>query len=110
MKRYLLSTGASTTEIEKYVLDLFKLYIQIYPGDIPGSNVVFNFIFTDVKKDEVVTEIRSRVSSLISKIKDQFSTTLDIQATAIDLIDEERVLITINVNNISDSVIVNLYN
>ena len=110
MKRYLLSTGASTTEIEKYVLDLFKLYIQIYPGDIPGSNVGFNFIFTNVKKDEVVTEIRSRVSSLISKIKDQFSTTLDIQATAIDLIDEERVLITINVNNISDSVIVNLYN
>ena len=44
MKRYLLSTGASTTEIEKYVLDLFKLYIQIYPGDIPGSNIGFNFI------------------------------------------------------------------
>ena len=45
MTKYLLSTGESTTRIERYILDLFKLNLQIYPGDIPGSKLGFEFLF-----------------------------------------------------------------
>ena len=64
MTKYLLSTGKSTTQVEKYILDLFKLNLKIWPGDIPGlPKVGFDFILTDTKKDEVVDEVRYRVDA-----------------------------------------------
>ena len=44
MRKYLLSTGTATDRLEYYVLDLFRLYLKIYPGDIPGaSGLGFDF-------------------------------------------------------------------
>ena len=109
MTKYLLSTGESTTRIERYILDLFKLNLQIYPGDIHGSKHGFDFILTDTKKDELLGEIRSRVNSLIGKLQEKFDK-MEINVSSIDLIDEERVKLTVNVNDYSDSLNVNLYN
>lgn len=108
-KKYLLSTGSTTTKIERYILDVFKLNLQVYPGDIPGSDVGFNFILTNTKKDELLGDIRNRVSGLVDKVQKQFEK-IDIQVTSIDLIDEERVRVIITVNDYSDSLDINLYN
>lgn len=112
MTKYLLSTGKSTTQVEKYILDLFKLNLKIWPGDIPGlSKVGFDFILTDTKKDEVVDEVRYRVRTLVDRLKERFSDQkIDIEVSSIDLIDSERVSVVINVGDYSDEATVNLYN
>lgn len=112
MTKYLLSTGKSTTQVEKYILDLFKLNLKIWPGDIPGlPKVGFDFILTDIKKDEVVDEVRYRVRTLVDRLKERFSDQkIDIEVSSIDLIDSERVSVVINVGDYSDEATVNLYN
>jgi hypothetical protein len=112
MTKYLLSTGKSTTQVEKYILDLFKLNLKIWPGDIPGlPKVGFDFILTDTKKDEVVDEVRYRVRTLVDRLKERFSNQkIDIEVSSIDLIDSERVSVVINVGDYSDEATVNLYN
>lgn len=103
MKKYLLSTGDSTIKIEKYILDLFKLYIQVYPGDIPGSNIGFDFILTDTKKDELSGAVQSRVSSLVTTIQNKLSETYNksirIEVKSIEILSEERAKIEIDVND-----------
>lgn len=108
MTNYLLSTGKSTTKIERYILDLFKLNIQVFPGDIPGSNVGFDFVITDTKKDEILPTIRSRVSSLVRKIQSKFNG-INISINSIEFLDEERVLINIEVNDFTDTISINIY-
>lgn len=108
--RYLLSTGESTNLPEYYIIDLFKLHLGIFPKDIPGAPTVgFDFIMTDVKKNEVLSEIRGRISSLISKIKRKFNSNPNIQIVSLDLIDETRVRLVISVNQIqSDDIMVDI--
>ena len=112
MTKYLLSTGKSTTQVEKYILDLFKLNLKIWPGDIPGlPKVGFDFILTDTKKDEIIDEVRYRVRTLVDRLKERFSDQkIDIEVSSIDLIDSERVSVVINVGDYSDEATVNLYN
>ena len=112
MTKYLLSTGKSTTQVEKYILDLFKLNLKIWPGDIPGlPKVGFDFILTDTKKDEIIDEVRYRVRTLVDRLKERFSNQkIDIEVSSIDLIDSERVSVVINVGDYSDEATVNLYN
>jgi hypothetical protein len=112
MTKYLLSTGKSTTQVEKYILDLFKLNLKIWPGDIPGlPKVGFDFILTDTKKDEIIDEVRYRVRTLVDRLKERFSNQkIDIEVSSIDLIDSERVSVVINVGDYSDETTVNLYN
>ena len=99
--KYLLSTGESTSLPEYYIIDLFRLHLSIFPGDIPGaSQAGFNFILTDTKKSEVVSEIRGRINSLISKIKGKFNSNPDIKIVSLDLIDETRVKLVLSVNQI----------
>lgn len=110
--KYLLSTGSSTDQVEYYILDLFKIAIQVYPGDIIGApGIGFNFLFNDVKKDEIVSEIKSRVSQLANQIKNRFnSSRYNIEVTSIEILDETRVRITITVNeNISDTITLDVY-
>lgn len=111
--KYLLSTGYSTNKIEYYILDLFKLYLGIYPKDIPGApNIGFNFILGDTKKDELVNNINSRINELINKIKSNYSdttTTTVITLKSIEIIDESRVRITIDVNSYIGEIEKNIY-
>lgn len=108
--KYLLSTGQSTNKVEYYIIDLFKLYLSIWPNDIPhAGNIGFDFILTDVKKDELVREIRSRVERLVNKIKTKFTKTLSINIESIEIIDETKVKLIINVNQVkSDDILVDI--
>lgn len=108
MTKYLLSTGESTTRVEYYILDLFKLNLAILPGDIPRSKIGFNFILTDTKNQDISTEVSNRVNSLVSKIKDHFSAGIYINLDSVELIDQERVRVTITVNEVSDNIEIEL--
>lgn len=110
--KYLLSTGQTTGQVEYYIIDLFRLYLNIYPKDIPGApNIGFNFIFTDVKKKDLAFSINSRVEQLIIKIKEKFTGNLDIKIVSLDLIDETKVKLIISVNQIeSNDILVDINN
>ena len=107
---YLLSTGQSTNQIEYYIIDLFKLYLHIWPNDIPGAEQIgFDFIFTNIKKKDIVSEIRSRVNILITKIKNKFTQTLNISIVSLELLDETKLRLVISVNQIqSDEILVDI--
>ena len=106
--KYLLSTGLVTDKIENYILDLFKLHLSIYPKDIPGANNIgFDFIITNTKKDELVSEVNNRVRELINKFKKKFSN-VNIMLESSALIDETKLKLVISVNEVSDTISVDL--
>lgn len=108
-KKYLLSSGTSTDKVEYYILDLFKLYLSIYPGDIPGSQIGFDFIMTDIKKADLADDIRRRIDILIGKLQDKVS---NVKITLVEaaLINETTVKIIVDVNHIrSEEILVDLY-
>lgn len=108
--KYLLSTGESTNKTEEYIIDLFRVYLTVYPGDIPHyGDLGFDFLLTDITKDNLVSSIKSRVKKLISKISSvvpNYSITIN----TLDVIDEERVKLVIDVNGVlSEDLFINLY-
>lgn len=107
MTKYLLSTGRSTVKIEKYILDLFKLNLKIFPGDIPNSNIGFEFILNDIKGDELLDTIKSRVNTLVDKFRAKFSN-INISVESVELLSKEQVRIKINVDDYTDIFNVNL--
>ena len=101
--KYLLSTGETTGKIEKYILDLFKLNMAIYPDDIPNSNIGFNFVITDVKKSELPEEIKSRITSLITRLQARFSG-ITISLESLELLSEELARVVVKVNQESEQI------
>ena len=110
MRKYLLSTGRSTDKIEEYVVDLFRLYLQIWPGDIPGdSSIGFDFILTDVKGIDLKREVATRVDKLISKIREKFNGGVTITVEEISFLSTSQVKVTLKVNNtLTENVIIGL--
>lgn len=110
-KKYLLTTGLLTDRVEYYILDLFKLHLSVFPKDIPGADWLgFNFILSDIKKDELRDEVIKRLKLLVSNIQQKF-TGVSIQITDAVLVSEEKLKLTIAVNQIkSDDIFVDLYN
>lgn len=108
MQKYLLSTGEITSRLELYIIDLFKLNMQIYPDDIPWSSIGFDFIMTDTKKPEVPDEIRFRVQSLLDRFKNRFSG-VKISLESVEIIDEEMAHVVFNVNSERGEVEIKLY-
>ena len=111
--RYLLSTGNTTTKVEEYVLDLFKIYLNVYPGDIPHKkDFGFEFNLLGVTKSNLPTELKIRIESLINKIQTSITNKkLNITIDTLDLIDEENVKLILNINgDLSESIYFNLYN
>ena len=108
--KFLLSTGKSTDRIEVYVIDLFKLYLNIVPGDIPGTDIGFNFILTDTLKSELVTEIRNRVGILINKIQKMFDeNAVQISVSSLDIISDEKIKLVLSVNKTTSEELVIKY-
>lgn len=100
MRKYLLSTGLATDKIEEYIVDLFRLYLQVLPGDIPGlPQLGFNFILTNTKKADIQSTVSSRASVLVDKIQSRFGESVKIIIDSIEVISENLVRITITVNN-----------
>lgn len=110
MRKYLLSTGLATDKLEEYIVDLFRLYLQIWPGEIPGlPQLGFDFILTDVKKSDLVNDVTSRLSTLITKIQDKFGAAVKITLDSVEIIDASRVRATITVNdNTTDKFIIEI--
>ena len=108
-QQYLLSTGLLTSRVEYYIIDLFKLYLSIYPGDIPGfPSLGFDFIITNTKKDELKAEIKNRLEGLIKKIKNSVSA--DIKISEAYLVSDDVLKLIIEVNDVkSDEIFVDLY-
>lgn len=109
--KYLLSNGKSTDKIEYYILDLFKLHLKIYPGDIPGAKEIgANFVISDRFKADIPKIVKERVSELVAKFSKQFSMCTKISVVSIDIVDSETASIVISVNDsASDEITLNLY-
>ena len=113
MEKYLLSTGKSTYRLELYILDQFKLYLTVNPGDIPGdSSIGFDFTLTNVMKSELREEVSKRVMELIQKIQSEYGKEVTIVVNSLDIINEERADLVITVTaggEVMDNISVDLY-
>ena len=110
--RYLLSNGRSTTKAEEYIIDLFRIYLTVYPGDIPHyKKLGFDFLLTDITKDGMTEAVKGKVTSLVSKIQDSLpNQKYTITISELDLIDEETVRLVIDVSGYkSEDIYINLY-
>ena len=110
-KKYLLSTGLLTDQVEYYIIDLFKLHLSVYPKDIPGADWIgFDFIMTDTKKDEIRRVATDRLNKLVSKIQKNFND-VSIRLSEPALIDETTLKVILDVNQIqSEEILIDLYN
>lgn len=101
MTKYLLSTGETTTKIEEYVLDLFKMNLQIRPDDIPHySTVGFDFTLIGIPKDLLKQEVRNRLEILITNIQNLFDkSVVRISLKSLTLVNDETICIVIDINN-----------
>ena len=105
--KYLLSTGKTTTQPERYILDLFRLYLGIMPSDIPGApNIGFNFNLSDVFKSDLPDEIRSRVSDLIRRIQARIKSGLSITLESCELISPTQARIVVGCGEIQGEEII----
>ena len=50
---YLLSTGQITNQVEYYIIDLFKLYLNIWPKDIPGASKIDLTLFLLIPRKRI---------------------------------------------------------
>ena len=109
--KYLLSDNTVTTQVEYYVIDLFRLYLSVYPGDIPGAGSIgFDFNLRGVFKADLASEVESRISSLVSLFQSKFSGSLSFKLESVELIDETQVKIIVSCGRVrSDEIVVDLY-
>lgn len=107
--QYLLSTGEITSRLEYYIIDLFKLNMQVYPDDIPWSAIGFDFIMTNVSKVDVPGELEFRVKKLLDRFGKRFSG-VSISLESIEILDESLARVIFNVNKERGEVEIKLYN
>jgi hypothetical protein len=107
--KFLLSTGKSTDRVEVYVLDLFKLYLNIMPGDIPGTDIGFDFVLTDTLKSNLVSEVKRRVNSIVKLIQSRFDEKkVQISVSSLEFINDEKLKLVVSVNKTtSEEIVVN---
>lgn len=112
MNRYLLSTGRSTYSVEYYIMDLIKLYLQIYPGDIPGaSGIGFDFTIRNTTTSELPEKVKTMVENLIGVVQKDFGGGIGITVDEVVIVGESSARITITVNrSLSEDITINLYN
>jgi len=110
--KYLLSDNTVTTQVEYYVIDLFRLYLSVYPGDIPGaSGIGFDFNLRGTFKADLASEVESRIANLVSKFQVRFKGNLAFSLEECSLIDESTVKVVVSCGRVrSDEIMVNLWN
>lgn len=108
--KYILSSGRGTTRVEEYIIDLFKLYLKIEPGDIPFvPDYGFNFDLSGIYKADLAREIESRVGGLVSKINSRFSSGVNLSLKSLELVDETKVRIVVSAGEYSSEITLNVY-
>ena len=110
--KYLLSTGESTTKYDLYLIDMFRLYLSIYPGDIPGSDIGFDFILSDIKKDELLDEINSRLETVLKQFNN--NSLLNVNPLSIDQVymisDDTVEIVVYSSSGATDTITINIDN
>lgn len=107
--KYLLSSGRATERIEEYLIDLFKLHLKVYPGDIPGAlEYGFDFNLQGVYQDELPAELRSRLGSLVQKINSRFASGISLSIESLEIVSETKARLTIAAGTIRDNLEVNI--
>jgi len=108
--KYLLSDNTVTSQVEYYVIDLFKLYLSVYPGDIPGADKIgFDFNLRGTFKSNLEGEVKTRISNLVSKFQNRFSG-LSFNLESCELINDTLVSVIVSCGRVrSDEITVNLY-
>ena len=101
MTKYLLSTGETTSKIEEYILDLFKMNLVIRPNDIPHFDLLgFDFTLVGIPEDRLKSEITNRLELLIKNIQDLFDKSIvKISLESLTLINNETISVVIKINN-----------
>ena len=108
--KYMLSSGRGTTRIEEYLIDLFKLHLKIYPGDIPGAlEYGFDFNLQGVYQNELPAELKQRIGSLIQKINSRFSNGyVKMTVESLELISETKARLVVSAGDLRDDIEVNI--
>ena len=109
MKKYLLSSARTTTKPEEYILDLFRLYLGVNPGDVPYvPDYGYNFTFAGIPKSELYDKIEFRMDAFVKKIASSFPTA-KVVLEDLRMPSEEIVQATIRVGDLKTELYVNIY-
>ena len=108
MANYVLSTGEITKKEERYVLDLFKIFLRLYPLDVPGSDVGFDYFLGDTKKDELKGKILRKAQELVSKVKEKAPKNVDMSIESIDILSYSEATIKIRAGIYEEDIMINI--
>lgn len=108
--KYILSSGRGTTRVEEYIIDLFKLYLKIEPGDVPSlPEYGFNFDLSGIYKADLPREIESKVTSLVNKVNSRFQGGVQLSLKSLEMISEEKVKIIVSAGEYASEITLNIY-
>ena len=108
--KYILSSGRGTTRVEEYIIDLFKLYLKIYPGDIPGApDYGFNWDFSGIYKADLPGELRNRVEELVNKVNSRFGSGIRLSVKSLELLNEEKARLVVSAGEVNEEITLNIY-
>lgn len=99
LTKLVLSTGEITGRVEKYVMDLFQIHLRVFEGDVPLSEVGFDFQLGDVKKDELLRAVQNRAVDLCRKVSTLSPQGVKIELESVSLVSEDRAVLSIRVND-----------
>ena len=108
--KYILSSGRGTTRVEEYIIDLFKLYLKIYPGDVPfAPEYGFNWDLSGIYKADLPKELKARVEELVRKVNSRFASGVSLSVKSLDLIDETRARLVVQAGEYASEITLNIY-
>jgi hypothetical protein len=73
--KYLLSSGSTTTDLVEYIKDLIKIHLLIRIDEVPYWDGGSDDLIRKIKEGEVESQIRTTMSSVITKIQSRFTVT-----------------------------------
>ena len=108
LTKLVLSTGEITGRVEKYVMDLFQIHLHVYEGDVPFSDIGFNFQLGDVKKDELLQVIKNKATNLCKKVSSLSPQGVSIELESVSLVGKDRAVLSIRVNDERENFEINI--
>ena len=77
------------------------------PGDVPFSELGFDFTLIDVKKDELYDELVRRIRTLIDNINKRFTGSTKLTLTSVNIVSENKAKVVVSVGAYNDTMTVN---
>lgn len=98
--KYLLTDGSTTSKIEVYVLDLFKLFMTVHTGDIiMNRSFGGEFSFSGVTNSTARIDVESKAEKIISQIKKSIPSTVILNLVGVQFVSPTEVSVSININD-----------